>query len=103
MEVRKMKQVLTVDEVALSLNVERKTVYGILKRGELEGVRAGRLWRVSIAAFQNYLKPKLSDSNGNPSSCRRKPASIGWLELSGFLLSQKGQMRIPEIRIAQLR
>jgi excisionase family DNA binding protein len=58
MEVRKMKQVLTVDEVALSLNVERKTVYGMLKRGELEGVRAGRLWRVPIAGFQNYLKVK---------------------------------------------
>jgi hypothetical protein len=51
----------------------------------------------------NRYKPKLSDCNGNPSSCRRKPASIGWLELPGFLLSQKGRMRISGIRIAQLR
>jgi excisionase family DNA binding protein len=56
MEVRQMKQVLTVDEVAVRLSVERKTVYGMLKRGELKGVRAGRLWRIPVSAFQSYLK-----------------------------------------------
>ena len=62
-----MKQTLTVDEVALSLNVERKTVYRMLKKGELKGIRAGRLWRVPITAFQNYLKGG-SEMNEEPLS-----------------------------------
>lgn len=51
-----MKQVLTVDEVADRLSVKPKTVYEMLKKGQLRGVRAGRLWRVPLIAFEDYLK-----------------------------------------------
>jgi excisionase family DNA binding protein len=66
-EVRKIEQALTVDEVALRLNVERKTVYRMLRRGELRDVRAGRLWRAPIAAFQSYVKGR-SEMDDEPLS-----------------------------------
>jgi len=62
-----MKEALTVDEVALRLNVERKTIYGMLKRGDLRGVRAGRLWRVPLAAFQSYVNGR-SEMDDKPLS-----------------------------------
>ncbi len=53
---RELPAVLTVDEVALLLRVERKTVYEAIARGELPGVRRiGRLIRVSRAAVLEWL------------------------------------------------
>jgi excisionase family DNA binding protein len=52
-----MKEALTVDEVALRLNVERKTIYGMLKRGDL---RVGRLNRSRTIA--RFLAPHYEGS-----------------------------------------
>jgi excisionase family DNA binding protein len=47
---------LTVCEVAQRLSVSQSTVYRMLDSGQLQGVRAGRLWRVPVAALDEYLR-----------------------------------------------
>lgn len=48
--------VLTVEEVARFLRVERKTVYETIARGELPGVRRfGRIIRISTSALLEWL------------------------------------------------
>jgi excisionase family DNA binding protein len=46
---------LTVAEVAQRLQVEIRTVYGLLKRRELRAVKIGRVWRVPLGALDRYL------------------------------------------------
>lgn len=49
-------EVLTVDEVADLLRVDRKTVYEAIRRRELPGVvRVGRAIRVSRVALEAWL------------------------------------------------
>jgi excisionase family DNA binding protein len=51
-----LPDVLTVDELATILRVERKTVYGAIARGEIPGVRRiGAILRVSRDAVLTWL------------------------------------------------
>lgn len=45
----------TAEEVAASLRVTERTVYGWLQTGELVGVKAGKFWRVSPEALDTFL------------------------------------------------
>lgn len=47
---------LKVAEVANCMALNPKTVYRMLERGELRGVKAGRVWRVPADALAEYLK-----------------------------------------------
>lgn len=49
---------LKVAEVADRMALNPKTVYRMLERGELRGVKAGRVWRVPVDALVEYLKGK---------------------------------------------
>ena len=42
-------EILTPDEVATYLKVPKKTVYKMLRSGELAGFKAGKHWRVARA------------------------------------------------------
>jgi excisionase family DNA binding protein len=48
--------VLTVDEVAALLRVNRKTVYEALARGEIPARRIGTTYRISRAAVVDWLR-----------------------------------------------
>ena len=48
--------VLTVDQVAELLQVDRKSVYRAVKLGELGSVRLGRTIRVSKESLRTYLR-----------------------------------------------
>jgi excisionase family DNA binding protein len=54
-------EALTVDQVAALLQVDRKTVYSVIRRGEIPVVRLGRVIRVSRQALQTYLNPTNGD------------------------------------------
>jgi len=47
---------LKVAEVAKRLRVNVRTIYRMIERGELHGVRVGRLWRVPAVALEDYLR-----------------------------------------------
>jgi excisionase family DNA binding protein len=50
------KEVLTVDEVAALLRLNRKTVYEALARGEIPARRIGTTYRISRAAVLEWLR-----------------------------------------------
>jgi excisionase family DNA binding protein len=47
--------VLTSEQVAAVLQLKRRTVTNMLNRGELQGVRVGKGWRVSRAALIQFV------------------------------------------------
>ena len=49
-------RVYTVEQVAEMLQLHPRTVNRMLERGELRGVRAGRLWRIPTEAVEEYLR-----------------------------------------------
>jgi excisionase family DNA binding protein len=49
-------QALKVAEVARRLQVDPRTVYGMIRRGELRGVKAGRVWRVPVESLTAFLQ-----------------------------------------------
>ena len=62
--------VLTVDELAALLRLDRKTVYSMVKRGEIPGVRRfGRAVRVHGPTVLQWL----ADGQGQAPRSRRRP------------------------------
>lgn len=47
---------LTPEEVAERLRVSRPTVYAWLKMGQLRGLRAGKVWRITPAALAAFVQ-----------------------------------------------
>lgn len=56
-------QWLTTEEAAGIMGVTPRTINNLLIRGELAGYKFGRVWRISIHDFHNYL----SDARNRPS------------------------------------
>lgn len=52
------KELLMVDEVAEILCLGKNTVYDLLRSGELEGIRFGRVWRVPKDSIQRMINKK---------------------------------------------
>lgn len=50
-----MEALLTTQEVASILKVTVRTVYSLLESGELQGVKVGRVWRVSEDDLQAFI------------------------------------------------
>jgi excisionase family DNA binding protein len=48
-------RVLTVAEVAGALRVSPMTVYRLIKTGELQSTRIGKLFRIYEGSFQRYI------------------------------------------------
>ncbi|MEW6047161.1 MAG: helix-turn-helix domain-containing protein [Bacillota bacterium] len=51
-----MERALSVAQVAERLSVHPKTVYNMLVRGELRGVKVGRVWRVPAEELEVFLR-----------------------------------------------
>ena len=49
------RQVYTPEEVARLLGLHSNSVYGLLKSGELPGLKAGRKWLISKRRFEAWL------------------------------------------------
>ena len=50
-----MEALLTTQEVANILKVTVRTVYSLLESGELQGVKIGRVWRVSEDDLRAFI------------------------------------------------
>ncbi len=55
---------LTVSQVAHQLQVVPITVYRLIERGDLTGVKVGRVWRIRQPDLQAYLDRSTSRSTG---------------------------------------
>jgi excisionase family DNA binding protein len=49
------RDLLTVEEAALRLSISRTTMYALLKDGQLDSVRIGRLRRITAGALTAYI------------------------------------------------
>ena len=46
---------MSVSEVCERLHISRNMAYSLLKRGDLEGVKVGRMWRIPDRNILNYI------------------------------------------------
>ncbi len=51
-----MQKSFTPEEISKGLNVSKKAVYVWLQKGELKGIKAGKLWRVTREALEEFLQ-----------------------------------------------
>jgi excisionase family DNA binding protein len=55
------KLALTVEDVAEQLDIGRCSVYDLLRRGELESIKIGRLRRIPLTCLQAYVERRLTE------------------------------------------
>lgn len=46
---------LTPDEVAEELKLSTMTVYRIIRKGDMDAIRAGKSYRIPVEAYKRYL------------------------------------------------
>ena len=59
-----VRSLLTVEEVAATLAVARRTVYGLIREGALPPIRIGRALRVDVEALRRFVKQGGRESLG---------------------------------------
>jgi excisionase family DNA binding protein len=47
---------ISADEIAAELDLDRRTVYQMLKRGTIPNIRSGRIFIVSRIAYERWLE-----------------------------------------------
>lgn len=52
-------KLFTPQQVADYLQVDFRTVYGLLRSGKLKGVKVGRVWRVRPEDVESYLRQNI--------------------------------------------
>jgi len=50
-----MAELMTLKELALYLRFTKKTIYGLLKQGNISGIKIGRKWRFEKDAIDHWL------------------------------------------------
>jgi excisionase family DNA binding protein len=75
-------QVMTVDEVAELLRVNRSTLYRLLKTGQIPGFRVGSDWRFNSKAIEEWrraqeFKPALTRKPGRAADQPVPPSKLG--------------------------
>ena len=51
-----MAELMTLEELALYLRFTKKTIYGLLKQGNIPGIKIGRKWRFEKDVIDNWLR-----------------------------------------------
>ena len=60
-EKKLVPSLLTVDQVAKALGIERLQVYLHIKNRKIEAFKEGREWRIKAEHLNNYIDRKLAD------------------------------------------
>ena len=50
-----VSDLLTVDDLCEKLQISRNTAYQLLERGEVEGFKVGRNWRIPNISISSYI------------------------------------------------
>ena len=50
-----ISDLLTVDDLCEKLQISRNTAYQLLERGEVEGFKVGRNWRIPNVSISSYI------------------------------------------------
>jgi len=54
-----MAQLMTVEELAEYLRITKRTIYRLLKKGNIPAVKVGHKWRFDKETIDNWLHPKM--------------------------------------------
>jgi len=60
-----MAQLMTIEEVAGYLRVTKKTIYRLLKRGNIPATKVGRQWRFDKASINEWLRQKAVETKAS--------------------------------------
>ncbi|MGE4297325.1 MAG: helix-turn-helix domain-containing protein [Desulfovibrionaceae bacterium] len=66
----------TIADVCELLKVHERTVYRWLKSGQLQGVKAGKLWRIPEAALDAFLRGATATPPAQPSTTLSAPSAV---------------------------
>lgn len=69
--------VLTVDEAADLLRVDRRSVYGLIRSGDLHAVRVGRALRVPRWAIEHFLGAPPGENDEPPAGAGGAVRGLG--------------------------
>jgi excisionase family DNA binding protein len=53
---KKLREFLTVDEVAKELRVDRRTIMRWIRTGQLPAIKVGQTYRILKSEYQDFLK-----------------------------------------------
>jgi len=59
---------LTLDDIAKELKVSQRSVYRLIRSGELPAIRVGNLWRVREEDFEAYKRGENESGRGSKNS-----------------------------------
>lgn len=54
-------EIMRFEEVMEYLNVGKNTLYGLLKSGELNAFKIGKVWKIPKKSVEEYINKSLSD------------------------------------------
>lgn len=52
-------EIMQIEEVMEYLNIGKNTVYGLLKSGELNAFKIGKVWKIPKASVEDYVRRKI--------------------------------------------
>lgn len=67
-----MDQALTVKDVAQLLQVDEKTVYRLVRKGELPGFKVAGAWRFTPVDLQQWIERQKSATHASASTATAK-------------------------------
>ena len=52
-------EIMQIEEVMEYLNIGKNTMYGLLKSGELNAFKIGKVWKIPKASVKDYVRRKI--------------------------------------------
>lgn len=52
-------EIMQIEEVMEYLNIGKNTMYGLLKSGELNAFKIGKVWKIPKASVEDYVRRKI--------------------------------------------
>lgn len=55
-------EIMQFEEVMKYLNIGKNTLYGLLKNGEINAFKIGKVWKIPRKSVEDYINKSLSDN-----------------------------------------
>lgn len=52
-------EIMQIEKVMEYLNIGKNTMYGLLKSGELNAFKIGKVWKIPKASVEDYVRRKI--------------------------------------------
>lgn len=55
-------EIMQIEEVMKYLDIGKNTLYGLLKNGEINAFKIGKVWKIPSKSVEDYINKSLSDN-----------------------------------------